>query len=89
MNGHAFPPGAIVYNLENVGLQVSADAFPDNQIWDFSDVGTRAWGGRTVHAPDQRVHRSSVWLRLPERRRQVPEIARPPSSRSARARARA
>ena len=54
-NGHAFPheipPGAIVYNLENVGLQVSTDAFPGHQIWDFSDVGTRAWGGRAVHVP--------------------------------------
>jgi hypothetical protein len=46
-NAHAFPnrvpPGAIIYNLENVDVQVSGDAFPDHEIWDFSGRNATRW----------------------------------------------
>lgn len=47
INAHSdpssIPPGAIVYNLENVGIQVSADAFPEHEIWDFSKGNVALW----------------------------------------------
>ena len=55
LNAHSFPgelpDDAIVYNLENVGLQVMPDAFPNHRIWDFSLANTRAWNGRAEHVP--------------------------------------
>ena len=46
-NAHVFPDrlpaGAIVYNLENVGIQVSAEAFPGHEVWDFSRRNVDAW----------------------------------------------
>jgi hypothetical protein len=48
------PPGAVAYNLENVPLQVTPDAFPDHEVWDFSARNVEAWraAGREVkHVP--------------------------------------
>ena len=49
-NAHAFPnrvpPGAIVYNWENVDVQVSGSAFADNEIWDFSARNATRWSER-------------------------------------------
>lgn len=57
-NAHAFPnlipPEAIVYNLENVDVQVNGDAFPAHDIWDFSQRNAARWRGgrRTItHVP--------------------------------------
>ncbi len=58
LNAHAFPdeipPGAVVYNLENVGIQVQTDAFEGHEIWDFSARNVAAWkaaGRRATHVP--------------------------------------
>jgi len=54
-NAHAFPdrvpPGAIIYNLENVDVQVSGDAFPEYEVWDFAERNVSRWRGprRAVH----------------------------------------
>lgn len=54
-NAHAFPdrvpPGAIIYNLENVDVQVSGNAFPEHEIWDFAERNAARWRGprRVVH----------------------------------------
>jgi hypothetical protein len=46
------PPGAIVYNQENVPLQVSPLMFPDHEVWDFSARNVEEWRPRTVvHVP--------------------------------------
>ena len=49
-NAHAFPdrvaPDAIVYNYENVDVQVSGSAFVDNEIWDFSERNAARWRDR-------------------------------------------
>ncbi len=46
-NAHMFPtrvpPNAIIYNLENVGLQVNADTFPVRRLWDFSKRNCERW----------------------------------------------
>lgn len=46
-NAHEFPseipPGAIVYNLENVGVQVDPRAFPKHEVWDFSKRNVERW----------------------------------------------
>ena len=54
-NAHTFPdrvpPDAIIYNWENVDVQVSGVAFPDHEVWDFSIRNTTRWRGprRDVH----------------------------------------
>ena len=54
-NAHAFPdrvpPGAIIYNLENVDVQVSGNAFPEHEVWDFAERNAARWRGprRAVH----------------------------------------
>ena len=57
-NAHAevnkIPPGAIVFNLENVGIQIQTDAFPGRTIWDFSARNVERWrasGRSAVHVP--------------------------------------
>ncbi len=58
LNAHAFPlhvpPGAVVFNLENVGLQVPPTAFEGHEIWDFSAHNVEAWkaaGRLATHVP--------------------------------------
>ncbi len=56
LNAHAFsdeiPPGAVVYNLENLGIQVQTDAFEGHEVWDFSARNVAAWTTRIVsHVP--------------------------------------
>lgn len=55
LNAHAFPdeipPGAIVYNLENVGLQVSPNAFGGHAVWDFSTTNFAKWDRAVTHVP--------------------------------------
>jgi hypothetical protein len=58
LNAHAFPTrlpvGSVVYNLENVGIQVSTNAFAGLEIWDFSRRNVRAWeaaGRQVTHVP--------------------------------------
>lgn len=55
LNAHAFPldipPDAIIYNLENVGIQVDPRAFGGHELWDFSERNVKAWGGRAKHVP--------------------------------------
>lgn len=58
LNAHTFPndipPGAIVYNLENIPAQVTTDAFPGHAIWDFSARNVELWkaaGRDAVHVP--------------------------------------
>ena len=51
---HAVPAGAIVFNLENVGIQVSTDMFAGHEIWDFSARNVERWrdAGRDArHVP--------------------------------------
>jgi hypothetical protein len=54
-NAHSFPdrvpPGAIIYNFENVDVQVNGDAFPDHEVWDFSERNATRWRGtrRAIH----------------------------------------
>jgi hypothetical protein len=63
-NAHAFsdrvPPGAIIYNLENVDVQISGDAFPGHEVWDFSERNTTRWRGlrRAVHHVPTGYHSS-------------------------------
>ena len=49
-NAHSFPNrvphGAIVYNFENVDVQVSGDAFPEHEVWDFAKRNVTRWKGR-------------------------------------------
>ena len=49
-NAHSFPdripPDAIVYNFENVDVQVSGSAFVDHEIWDFSERNAARWRDR-------------------------------------------
>lgn len=49
-NAHSFPdrvpPNAIIYNLENVDVQVSGDAFAGHEVWDFSNRNVTRWRGR-------------------------------------------
>ena len=53
-NAHTFPallpPEGVVYNLENVGLQVPTTLWPEHEIWDFSERNMEAWkkAGRNV-----------------------------------------
>ena len=72
-NAHAapalVPPDAIVFNLENVGLQVSPLSFPRNTIWDFSRRNVEAWraarpDGPPVHHVPVGYHRSMERFRL-------------------------
>ena len=64
-NAHAFPdrvpPDAIVYNFENVDVQVSGSAFVDHEIWDFSERNRR--GGAVVGEPSStcRPAITSAW----------------------------
>ena len=50
LNAHAFPTevptDAIVYNLENVGVQIAPTAFADRALWDFSPRNIRRWRPR-------------------------------------------
>lgn len=54
LNAHSYPDhipkGAIVYNLENVGVQVETTAFQGHQLWDFSRGNVAKWekAGRVV-----------------------------------------
>lgn len=51
---HEMPAGAIAYNLENVGIQISADIFAGRTIWDFSARNVSRWraaGRNAVHVP--------------------------------------
>lgn len=51
---HLVPEGAVVYNQENVPLQVSTDMFAGHEVWDFSERNCATWraAGRDVlHAP--------------------------------------
>ena len=54
-NAHSFPDrapsDAIIYNLENVDVQVSGDAFPEHEVWDFAQRNAARWRGtrRAVH----------------------------------------
>ena len=55
-NAHAFPneipPGAVVFNLENVPGQVQPTAFQNHEVWDFSSRNVEAWRPRAVtHVP--------------------------------------
>lgn len=49
-NAHAFPAlvpqGAIIYNLENVDVQIGGDAFAGHEIWDFSARNAARWRGQ-------------------------------------------
>lgn len=49
-NAHSFPDrvtrGAIIYNFENVDVQVSGDAFIEHEIWDFSARNATRWRDR-------------------------------------------
>lgn len=55
LNAHAFPDElpreAIVYNFENVGTQISPQAFIEHRLWDFSAANMPAWKGRASHVP--------------------------------------
>lgn len=55
LNAHTFPnlvpEDGIVYNLENVGVQVDDDAFQGHTLWDFSLRNVEAWKGRATHVP--------------------------------------
>jgi len=69
-NAHSFPdrvpPGAIIYNLENVDVQVSGDAFSEHEVWDFSQRNAARWRGtrRAVrHVPPG--HHSSMEMFQP------------------------
>lgn len=48
-NAHTFPdrvpPEAIIYNLENVDVQINGDAFREHEIWDFSERNVTRWRG--------------------------------------------
>lgn len=57
-NAHSFsdrvPPGAIIYNFENVDVQVSGNAFVEHEIWDFSERNASRWRDRqraVCHVP--------------------------------------
>ena len=45
------PPDAIVFNLENIGLQISPLAFPRNTIWDFSQRNVDGWRAARPDGP--------------------------------------
>ncbi len=62
------PPGAVIWNLENVNLQVMPDAFPGREVWDFSARNVEAWtaAGRQVQ------HVPVGWHRSMERFRRAP-----------------
>ena len=40
---NAIPPNAIVYNFENVGIQIPTSSFPGRTIWDFSRRNVERW----------------------------------------------
>lgn len=51
---HGIPEGAIVYNFENVGVQVTTGAYREHKVWDFSAKNCEVWkdAGRDVtHVP--------------------------------------
>ena len=54
-NAHSFPAeiptGAIVFNLESVGLQAAPSLFGHHEIWDFSERNVQIWreAGKDVH----------------------------------------
>ena len=57
-NAHSFPQrvptDAIIYNFENVDVQISGDAFPEHEIWDFSQRNAARWRGSrraVTHVP--------------------------------------
>jgi hypothetical protein len=45
------PPGAIVYNLENVPMQVPRASFAGHELWDFSTRNVEQWKGRAGDHP--------------------------------------
>lgn len=48
------PVDAVVYNFENVGIQIAPVMFPGREIWDFSSANVERWraAGRDVlHVP--------------------------------------
>lgn len=54
VNPSAVPPGAIVYNQENVPLQVPTSMFAGRELWDFSERNCEAWraaGREVTHVP--------------------------------------
>lgn len=63
-NAHSFPDrvplDAIVYNFENVDVQVSGNAFVDHEIWDFSERNAARWRDRrrSVHHVPAGYHSS-------------------------------
>lgn len=72
-NAHAFPglipPNAVVYNFENVDVQVSGDAFARHEIWDFSQRNASRWRGQRApvvavpvgHHPSMERFRPLPW----------------------------
>ena len=70
LNAHAFPrdvpPGAIVYQTENVGIQVAnpRTLWPENEIWDISAESAKRYGGTYVpvgyHPSMRRFERAAV-----------------------------
>ena len=77
-NAHAFPdrvpPDAIVYNLENIDVQVRGDAFPAHEVWDFSARNATRWRGprRAVrHVPPGYHSSMERFLPLPWNERDI------------------
>lgn len=58
LNAHqapsSIPPGAIVYNMENVGVQIPPSLFAGCTVWDMSERNVALWrkhGREAVHVP--------------------------------------
>src|SRR5678816_2724790 len=69
-NAHAFPDhipaGAVVYNLENVGVQVDPQAFSGHHVWEFTQRNMKAWKRDNVqHVPVGYHHTMERFKRLP------------------------
>lgn len=50
-NRDEIPAGAIIYNLENVPVQVDLDSFRGHEIWDFSEQNLVKWASRPRPQP--------------------------------------
>ena len=77
-NAHSFPdrvpPDAIVYNFENVDVQVSGSAFVDHEIWDFSERNAARWRDRrrsVRHVPAGYHHSLKRFEPLPWNERDI------------------
>ena len=51
---HEIPPNAIIFNMENVGIQIPPTMFEGHEIWDFSARNVVSWlaaGRKAIHVP--------------------------------------